>query len=230
MKIEQDIKVAVDAIVFGYHSGKLYLLLIKQKYGKYQGHWALPGGFVQNGEGLQAAVARELKEEAGVKVNYLEQLYTFGDAIDRDHRGQIISVAYFGLVNSAKLKLKAATDAEDANWFDSKDLPGLAYDHRMMVDKAIQRLQSKLQYQPIGFDLLDREFPFSDLEKLYQTILDRKIERRNFRRKILGFGILDETKKIKQKGSGRPAVLYKFNNQKYKALEKKGFHFEIKYA
>jgi len=228
--MNQNIKIAVDAIVFGYDEKVLYVLLIKQKYGHYKGNWALPGGFVKEDEGLQNAVIRELKEETGVAVNYLEQLYTFGDDINRDKRFRVVSVAYFALVDSENFVLEADTDAEEVAWFPIQEIPQLSYDHNHIVAKAYKRLKNKLSYQPIGFDLLNKEFAFSDLENLYMTILNHRIDRRNFRKKIMSFGLLKETDKMQQIGSGRPAKLYRFNEQKYKELEKEGFHFEIKLA
>lgn len=241
MSKTQNIKLAVDAVVFGYQNNQLYVLLIKQKFGIAKGLWSLPGGFVLNNESLTQAVERELQEEAGIKVNYLEQLYTFGDDVKRDPRNHTVSVAYFALVNPTKWTLKANTDAEDAQWFpiiDSKvlghtepvEVPKLAYDHKKIVKVGIERLKGKLTYQPIGFDLLEKEFPFSDLEHLYATILGKEIDRRNFRKKMLSFDILQETKRMKKIGSGRPAKLFTFNKQKYNALVKEGFHFEIKYV
>lgn len=230
MSKTQNIKLAVDAVVFGYQNNQLYVLLIKQKFGIAKGLWSLPGGFVLNNESLTQAVARELQEEAGIKVNYLEQLYTFGDDVKRDPRNHTVSVAYFALVNPTKWTLKANTDAEDAQWFPITKIPKLAYDHKKIVKVGIERLKGKLTYQPIGFDLLEKEFPFSDLEHLYTTILGKEIDRRNFRKKMLSFDILQETKRMKKIGSGRPAKLFTFNKQKYNALVKEGFHFEIKYV
>ena len=224
---DQNIKIAVDAIVFGYKSSTLYVLLIRQKYGPMKGKWVLPGGLVGNGEPLSAAVKRELKEEAGIEVNYLEQLYTFGDVVDRDPRGRVISVAYFALADPGKFSLQADTDAEDAQWFGVGEMPKVGYDHAVIIKAAHERLQNKLSYQPIGFDLLDREFLFSDLENLYCTILGSEIDRRNFRKKIMSYGIVDETAKTLSQGSGRPGKLFRFNQKKYTALQKGGFHFEI---
>lgn len=230
MKIEQNIKVAVDAIVFGYTNHTLNVLLIKQKFGALKNQWALVGGFVKDGESLTAAVNRELEEETGIQVNYLEQLYTFGDDIARDPRFRVIAVAYFALVNSAKMELKAGTDAVEAKWFPLDALPELAFDHKAIIELARERLQGKLTYQPVGFDLLPKEFPFSDLEHLYTEILKKEIDRRNFRKKILSYGIVEETKKFDKKKSGRPAKLFRFNKLKYNALLKKGFLFEIKFV
>jgi 8-oxo-dGTP diphosphatase len=230
LKLKQNIKLAVDAIVFGYTERQLNVLLIKQKFGALKNQWALVGGFVKDDETLNEAVSRELQEEAGIKVNYLEQLYTFGDDITRDPRFRVVSVAYFALVNSTELVPKADSDAEDAGWFSINDLPKLAFDHDEIVRTAHKRLQSKLTYQPIGFDLLPKEFLFSELENLYCTILNKEIDRRNFRKKILSFGIIEETEKFGNISKGRPAKLYRFNKQKYRKLLKDGFLFDINFA
>ncbi|MEQ3498439.1 NUDIX domain-containing protein [Tenacibaculum sp. SSH1-16] len=229
MKISQNIKVAVDAVVFGYQQKELSVLLIKRGIEPFKGAWALPGGLVLENESLEHAVERELLEETGVTIDYLEQLYTFGTP-KRDPRNRVISVTYFGLVSPNHFKISADTDAAEVQWFTIHELPKLAFDHNRILTTALQRLQNKINYQPIGFELLKKEFPFSDLENLYQTILNQKIDRRNFRKKIMSFGILTETDKIHQPSSGRPAKLFKFNAKKYKELEKKGFHFEIKFA
>jgi 8-oxo-dGTP diphosphatase len=230
MKLKQDIKVAVDAIVFGYSDNQLHVLLIQQKFGLLKDQWALVGGFVKDDETLTQALYRELKEETGISVNYLEQLYTFGDNINRDPRTRVISIAYFALVNSTQLSPKADSDAQDARWFPVDQIPSLAFDHDEILTIARQRLKGKLTYQPIGFDLLPKEFPFSDLENLYCSILEREIDRRNFRKKILRFGFVEETQKFNKKKSGRPAKLFKFNKLKYNNLIKEGFIFEINFA
>lgn len=226
----QNIRIAVDAVVFGYQHGELYVLLIKQKFGTDEAYWALPGGLVLNDEALIDAVKRELKEETNVKVNYLEQLYTFGDDIYRDSRNRVISVAYFALIDSSKTLIKADTDADNVQWFAIKEVPQLAFDHKLILNTALSRLKAKLTYQPIGFDLLPEEFLFSELENLYCTILEKEIDRRNFRKKILSFGIVEETDRFSEKKGGRPAKFFKFNKKKYKQLDKEGFHFEIRFA
>ena len=230
VKIEQNIKLAVDAVVFGYSNNELNVLLIKQKFGVLKDQWALVGGFVKDDEPLGDAVHRELMEEAGIKVNYLEQLYTFGDDINRDPRFRVISVAYFGLINSTKLVLTADSDAEEAKWFPIGDMPPLAIDHAVILQTALHRLQGKLSYQPIGFDLLPREFLFSELENLYCVILEKDIDRRNFRKKILSYGFVEETDKYGGNKSGRPAKLYKFNRLKYNKLTEKGIMLDINFV
>ncbi len=229
VKTTQNIKVTVDAVVFGYSREEgVSLLLIKRKYEPFKGSWAIPGGFVLDDESLEDAVARELQEETGVRINYLEQLYTFGEP-KRDPRSRIVSVAYFGLVKSNQFeKLKATTDAEEAAWFNFKRLPKLAFDHKQILKVAIERLRGKISYQPIGFELLDKKFPFSDLEHLYATLLDRPLDRRNFKKKVMSLGILDELdEKAKSTGAGRPGNLFQFNKSTYDRLMREGMHFEI---
>ncbi|HEY0067189.1 MAG TPA: NUDIX domain-containing protein [Flavisolibacter sp.] len=222
-------KVTVDAVVFGYSKNEgVSVLLIQRKYPPYKDLWALPGGFVLEEESLEEAVQRELQEETGIRVNYMEQLYTFGQP-GRDPRQRIISVAYFALVKSSMYQqLKASTDAENAQWFNIKKLPQLAFDHKDIVNTAIERVRVKIRYQPIGFELLDKKFPFSDLEKLYMALLDREIDRRNFAKKMLALNMLDETNEVaKSEGKGRPSKMYQFNKKRYQELQKKGILFEV---
>ncbi len=220
------IQLTVDAVVFGYESGNISVLLVKRKYEPYKNAWALPGGFVLEKENLEEAVQRELSEETGVKINYLEQLYTFGD-LGRDPRGRVVSVSYFGLVKPNAFELTASTDATRAKWFSIKKLPRLAFDHKKILKIAIERLQGKITYEPIGFELLDKKFPFSDLEKLYTTLLDREIDRRNFKKKITSLKVLDELEEKVSIGRGRPASLFSFNEKRYFQLKKEGIIFEI---
>jgi 8-oxo-dGTP diphosphatase len=229
MPDKSEIKVAVDAIVFGYSRTEgVSVLLIQRKYPPFKNSWAIPGGFVLPQESLEEAVRRELQEETGIAVNYLEQLYTFGQP-QRDPRQRVISVAYFALVKSSLFQqLKASTDAENAEWFGIKSLPSLAFDHKEILQAAIERVRTKIRYEPIGFELLDRKFPFSDLENLYVTLLDREIDRRNFSKKMLALGILDETNELaKPEGKGRPSKMYQFNKKRYQQLLKEGIHFQI---
>jgi 8-oxo-dGTP diphosphatase len=222
--ISQDIKVTVDAIVFGYkQENGISVLLIKRKIEPFLNEWALPGGFVLNHETLEEAVERELLEEAGVSINYLEQLFTFGKP-SRDPRMRVISVAYFGLVKSADFSLFASTDASEAAWFNIYDLPPLAFDHKEVVEKAIARLRAKITYEPIGFELLDPKFLFSHLEQLYTELLGHDIDRRNFKRKVMSLGLVIELdEKAPALTAGRPGKLYSFDKEKYKQLKVNGF-------
>ena len=221
----QDIKVAVDAVVFGYFDKKdLQILLIKRNIEPFKGGWALPGGLVLDDESLDDAVKRELYEEAGIKPDFLEQLYTFGN-VGRDPRNRVVSVTYLGLVNPSYHNLSADSDADDAQWFSVNELPELAFDHQIIIDTALKRLRTKIQYQPIGFNLLNEEFPFSDLENLYKTIVGQEIDRRNFRKKIMSYGLLNETENVKKQGSGRPGRLFTFNQKKIQRAGRTGILF-----
>jgi len=228
MPTSQNIKVAVDAVVFGYTSKDgLSVLLIRRNIEPYNNSWALPGGLVGNTETLEEAVQRELKEESGVSINYLEQLYSFGKP-GRDPRNRVISIAYYGLVKPEAFELRADTDAADAAWFNIKKMPQLAFDHAEIIQLAHERLKNKILYEPIGFELLDKKFPFSELEKLYIAVLDRPIDRRNFKKKVSKYGFLDETTEKQQlQGAGRPGNLFCFNETKYFSLKKQGINFEI---
>lgn len=223
------IKVAVDGIVFGYSpKDGVSVLLIERKYPPFQNKWAIPGGFVLKEESLEDAVKREIKEETGVNISYLEQLYTFGD-VRRDPRQRVISVAYLALVKTSSYQeLKASTDAENAAWFNINELPVLAFDHKEILNVAVDRIRAKVRYQPIGFELLDKKFTFAALEKLYSALLGKEIDRRNFQKKILSFDILEELDEFAPSaGAGRPAKLFRFNSKKYKELQKAGFSFEL---
>lgn len=224
----QNIKVAVDAVVFGYTSKEgLSVLLIKRNVQPFKDSWALPGGLVGDDESLEEAVQRELKEETGVNINYLEQLYSFGQP-GRDPRNRVISITYYGLVKPEAFELYADTDAADVAWFNIKKLPELAFDHKEILTAAHERLKSKMLYQPVGFELLEEKFPFSELEKLYMAVLDRPIDRRNFKKKVIKFGFLEETaEKQALEGAGRPGNLFRFNEKKYFQLQKDGINFEI---
>lgn len=228
LSTNQHIKVAVDAVVFGYASEHgLKVLLIKRNRPPFINCWAIPGGLVHNDESLEEAAERELLEETGVAINYLEQLYSFGKP-KRDPRNRVVSVAYYGLVKPDVFELKADTDASDAQWFNITELPELSFDHAEILEMALQRLKAKVTYEPIGFELLEKKFPFSELEKLYRILLDRTIDRRNFRKKILKFGFLEETnEKQVLKGAGRPGPLFQFNEEKYFELKKTGINFDV---
>lgn len=224
---EPHIRLAVDAVVFGYepHEG-LSVLLIRRKVDPFKGSWALPGGLVKENESLETAVERELKEETGIRVDYLEQLYSFGEP-KRDPRNRVVTVAYYALVKPSHFQIKADTDAEEAEWFHLKELPELAFDHLDILNMAIKRLKGKLSYEPIGFELLEDKFPFSELHTLYETVYGTAIDRRNFKKKFLQLDILQELDEKISIGKGRPGTLFKFNKKKYDLLKKKGMNFEI---
>jgi 8-oxo-dGTP diphosphatase len=216
----------VDCVVFGLDDDGLKVLLIQRDLEPFRGRWALPGGFVRVEEALEDAALRELREETGLSKVYLEQLYTFG-APARDPRERVVTVAYYALVKLTDHRVQAATDARDAAWFAVDDLPRLAFDHDAIVAAALSRLQSKVRYQPVGFELLPPKFTLSQLQRLYETVLDRPLDKRNFRKKVLSLDLLEELDEVEQDVAHRAARLYRFDERKYRALIKQGFDFEL---
>lgn len=216
----------VDCVVFGLDDEGLQLLLVERNIPPFEGQWALPGGFVRVGESLDGAAERELQEETGLSEVYLEQLYTFGTP-DRDPREHVVSVAWYALTNIRDHRVRAATDARDARWFSLHDAPALAFDHDRIVEVALERLRGKVRYRPVGFELLPRRFTLSQLQHLYETVLETDLDKRNFRKKVLSLGLLIDTGANEQDVPRRPARLYRFDKRKYRALEKRGFEFSI---
>lgn len=217
----------VDCVVFGFDAQEsLKVMLIKRKLPPFAGKWALPGGFVRVEESLDDAAKRELQEETGIENVFLEQLYTFGE-VARDPRERVVSVAYYALVNLFNYKIHADTDASDARWFAIANLPSLAFDHQQIFQTAIARLQGKLRYEPIGFELLPAKFTLSQLQKLYEAVLGEKLDKRNFRKKILKMDLLIELEELQTGVSHRAARLYQFDEKKYQLLKQKGFNFEV---
>jgi 8-oxo-dGTP diphosphatase len=216
----------VDCVVFGFGGGELQVLLIRRGLAPFKGQWALPGGFVRLDETLDEAARRELEEETGLQQVFLEQLYTFG-AVKRDPRERVVSVTYYALVRPADHKTVAATDAEAAEWFPVSKLPALAFDHQVIFDSALERLRGKLTYEPIGFELLPEKFTLTQLQRLYEAVLGQELDKRNFRKKVLSFGLLEALKETHRDGAHRPAQLFRFNVRSYQRLKKKGFLFEI---
>lgn len=216
----------VDCVVFGFDESDLKVLLIQRDAAPFRGRWALPGGFVREGESLEAAARRELQEETGIAKVYLEQLYTFGEP-DRDPRERVVTVAYYALVNLTEHAIAASTDAAQAAWFAVDDMPPLAFDHAAIVGTALARLKGKVRYQPIGFELLPAKFTLSQLQHLYETILERQLDKRNFRKKILSMGFIVELDEIEQDVAHRAARLYSFDGRKYRQLVRAGFNFEL---
>ncbi len=216
----------VDCVVFGLDDEGLKVLLIERALEPFRGRWAIPGGFVRVDESLDDAALRELQEETGLKKVFLEQLCTVG-TLDRDPRERVVTVAYYALVRLSNHRVQAATDAREALWFAMDDLPTLAFDHDQILESAYERLQAKVRYQPIGFELLPNKFTLRQLQSMYEIILDRELDKRNFRKKILGMGVLTELDEVEADVAHRAARLYRFNKAEYRRLTKQGFNFEI---
>lgn len=216
----------VDCVVFGLDEEDLKILLIQRDLEPFAGQWALPGGFVAVGESLDDTARRELSEETGLENVFLEQLYTFSDP-ERDLREHVVTAAYYALVNLSEHKVQAATDARSAAWFAVDDVPELAFDHDRILKVAYERLKGKIRYQPVGFELLPRKFTLRQLQGLYEKILDRDLDKRNFRKKILNMGIIEELAEIETDVAHRAARLYRFDKKQYDARIKDGFNFEL---
>ena len=216
----------VDCVVFGLDDHELKVMLIQRGLAPFEGKWALPGGFVRVGETLEEAARRELVEETGLHEVFLEQLYTFG-AVDRDPRERVVSVAYYALVNLRDHDVQAATDARDAAWFGVHDVPSLAFDHTGILQMALERLRGKLRYQPVGFELLPKKFTLSQLQHLYELVLERELDKRNFRKRVLAMDLVVETDEVERDVAHRAARLYRFDERKYRRLAEAGFNFEL---
>ncbi|MEK7159346.1 MAG: NUDIX domain-containing protein [Patescibacteria group bacterium] len=213
---------AADIVVFSFIENKLNVLLIKRKFEPGIGKWAIPGGFVRENESLEQAALRELHEETGLSQHsYLEQLYTFGE-VKRDPRARVISTAYLALINSSeKIKLMASDDAMEAKWFSINNLPALSFgkSHEEILKYAWQRLKWKFEYTNVAFSLLPRTFTLSELQSLYEAVYGRKIDKRNFRKKILSLDLVREADDLRRE-FGRPAQLFQVISREIKIFSK----------
>ena len=203
--------VTTDIVIFTIRQDELKVLLIKRALPPHRNQWALPGGFIKLDESLEEGAKRELEEETGVTGVYLEQLYTFGRP-DRDPRERVINVAYLALIPSDELEPKAASDAENVSWFGLKELPDLAFDHKEILKMAHERLIAKLDYSTIGLQFMPKIFTLSELQHVFEVILGEKIDKRNFRKRILSLNLIKETGKERKAGAHRPAKLYRVKN------------------
>ncbi len=211
----QDIRLSVDTIVFALDAPSLRVLLVNRPVPPFAGREAIPGGFAEEGESLDAAAARILETETGFRDVYLEQLYTFGDP-GRDPRGRVVTVTYIALVRPP------APTPRNGRWADLGNLPALAFDHATILEYALQRLRYKLEYSPVGFRLLPEEFTLKGVQDAYETILGRPLDKRNFRRKLLSLQVLKPLARSARIGAHRPAKLYRFDEDKWEGLKEKG--------
>lgn len=206
--------VTTDVVVFTIRAGRLSILLVRRANPPFEGDWALPGGFLNIDEDLDDCAARELEEETGISGLYLEQLYTFGST-NRDPRERVISVTYYALVPQDALATpRAASDAAEVGWYAFDELPGLAFDHAEIVRVAHRRLVAKLDYSTIAFQFMPETFTLSELQCVYEALLNQPLDKRNFRKRILSLDLIEETGRQRRNGKHRPAREYRAKHPK----------------
>jgi 8-oxo-dGTP diphosphatase len=204
--------VAVVMVILTVVDDDLRVLLIRRSADPFRDFWALPGGLLAEGEALDAAAARKLLDETGVQDVYLEQLYTFGELSRGDGARRGVAVAYFALVQHGQVRLRESDTWQPA-WHSAYALPRLAFDNNAVVDYAVRRLRSKLEYTNVAYSLLPRQFTLSELQQVYEAILDREMDKRNFRRRMLSLGIIKPAGGTRMEGAHRPAQLYTFTKR-----------------
>lgn len=210
--------VTVDLVIFTVNDDMLKIMLVKRAEDPFADCWSIPGGFLKTGESLQDAALRVLKEKTGMKNVYMEQLYTFGDP-NRDPRTRVITVAYFALIPWKNLVQPESDKVTDLTWVSVDRLPKLAFDHKEIVQYAVQRLRAKASYSNIVYGLMARQFRLSELQTIYEIIINDKLDKRNFRKRMLATGLLQETGKKDTIGAHRPAMLYKFKKMEIAFLD-----------
>ena len=214
----QDIRLAADAAIFTVKDGRLQVLLIRMRKAPYEGRWTLPGGLLEEGETTEGAARRVLATQTGVRDAYLEQLATF-DAPKRDPFGRVVSVAYFALLPGEGVELRTTGKYAGVKWQDVGKAPKLAYDHDLILHTAVARLRAKLEYTNVVWSLLPETFTLSELQAVYEAILGRALDKRNFRKKILSLGLLKPTGTKRAEGAHRPAELYRFRRRELSYID-----------
>ncbi len=218
--------VTIDCSIFGFENGKLQVLLVKHGFGIRKGEWALPGGWIKKDEGIDEAASRLLLELTGVRDIFLEQLKAFGNP-SRFPLGRVITIGYYALINKENYEIKPGYTASEARWYKMEKIPNLIYDHQEILSYSLTQLRRRVRQAPIGFNLLPEKFTLLQLMRLYEEILDLEMDKPNFRRKFLSMKLLLDLKEKQKDVSHRAAKLYKFDNEVYKKLAKRGFNFEV---
>jgi 8-oxo-dGTP diphosphatase len=218
--------ISIDCIIFGFNESELKILLIKRAGEPLKGEWALPGGFVEPNEDLDVAAKRILQELTGLSNIYMNQLHTFGD-VERYPIRRVISIAYYALIKINDYNINAAADAKEAIWHPVANAPKLVFDHNKILNAGIEKLKEEVKFHPIGFELLPKKFTLSELQNLYEAILNKTLDKRNFRKKILSMNLLIKLNESQKGVAHRAARLYKFDKSRYLELKSKGFNFEV---
>lgn len=216
--------VTADCVIFGFDGVSIKILLIQRGIEPFKGKWAFPGGFMKIDETAEECAKRELEEETGLKNASVEQFYTFSD-VNRDPRERVITVAHYALVRLSEVK--GGDDAAAAQWFAQDKIPCLAFDHDRILRMAMNRLKERICFEPIGFELLPEVFTMTELQNLYEAILEVKFDRRNFASKMLKLGILSEVNDGTVRKGTRNPIKYCFNKETYLQMKSKGFRLEF---
>lgn len=216
--------VTTDCVIFGFDGSKLNVLLVERGIEPYKGRWAFPGGFLKMDEPAEAGARRELKEETGLETAYMRQFHTFSDP-NRDPRGRVITIAYYALVRISEVR--GGDDAAQARWFPVSEVPSLAFDHDLILRRALSELRRQIHFEPVGAELLPRQFTLTQVKNLYEAILDVKFDRRNFYHKMMKLGILTVTDDTIEMPNKKVAFLLSFNQERYKEMKQKGFRIEF---
>jgi 8-oxo-dGTP diphosphatase len=215
---------SIDCVLFGYDERELKVLLIKRQEEPLAGHWALPGGFVDPSEDLDIAARRILKELTGMPDIYMDQVHTFGE-VDRFPLGRVISISYYALIKKSNYTIE--NDADLIEWRPVSAIHSLAFDHMDIFKKALEKLQNKVRFHPVGFELLPEKFTLTQLQNLYERILGKPLDKRNFRKRLLGMNLVVGLDEIETGVSHRAAQYFKFDQQKYDEFLAQGFNFKI---
>lgn len=217
---------SIDCLIFGFKKNELDILLVQHGEGISKGKWALPGGWIQYDESIDDSATRILEDLTGVSNVYLEQLKAFGD-VNRYPTKRVITIAYYALVKPENYTLHAGFTAADARWFKISEVPPLPYDHQIILQEGLSYLKHKVRHEPIGFNLIPKKFTLLQLQELYEAILAKKLDKPNFRRKLMKMNLLEPCKEKQTAVSHRAASLYRFDRKTYNSLTEKGFTFEL---
>jgi 8-oxo-dGTP diphosphatase len=218
--------ISIDCVIFGFEKSVLEILLIKRARNPHKGQWALPGGFIKKDELVEDAAKRILQVTTGVSDIYLEEIAVF-DQVDRFPLWRVFTIGHFALISPEHYKLTTGIDTIEVKWFRFNKLPELHFDHKHIIEVALNKLRSRVRHKPIGFELLPEKFTLPQLQTLYEVILGKKLDKRNFRKKILKMNLLKRLKEKDQNNIRRAAYLYKFDKHNYNKLKDNGFIFEL---
>ncbi len=217
---------SVDCVIFGFHENGLQVLVIERGTEPHKGKNALPGDLVYPAEDMDKAATRVLKDLTGLEDVYMTQSKSYGQ-VDRHPIGRVVTSGYYSLISVDRYQPLVGSWADNVQWKDVHELPELAFDHQVIIEDALALLRERVRLQPIGFELLPKEFTLGQMQLLYEALLDRKFDKANFRKRILSMNLLKDTQKMQTAVSHRPARLYSFGKEEYERLKQKGFSFEL---